>query len=63
MSFAICFPAGMYQDLPFCRVNRPKDRKAEEVGKDGESGELTLGSSYCHALIDTNSSVGSPGGQ
>lgn len=38
----------------------PRDGKSEKVGKDGESGELALGLSYYYALIDTNSSLGSP---
>ena len=41
----------------------PSDGKSEKVGKDGEIGELTLGSSYSYALINTNSSIGSPRGQ
>ena len=38
-------------------------RNPKKLEKDGEIGELTLGSSYSYALININSSVGSPRGQ
>ena len=51
MSFPICSPAGLYQDLHFveqiegsARGMSPRDGKAEKTGKDGEFGELALGS-------------------
>ena len=51
MSFAICSPAGLYQDLHFVeqiegsvRGMFPRDGKAKKVGRDGEFGELALSS-------------------